>query len=173
MTILAAVSGEQRQDRVVDTAYGLATAYDDELVVLHVMEQDEFTDLQGSEEVQGPVVVGSTDEEGGVAYLPGGERTANYNLEDATSDAGDVARRIVEETLGSVDRNVVAKGRVGNPADETVNEARALDARFVVVGGRKRSPVGKAVFGSVSQSVILNAEHPIVTIPRGTEAAEP
>lgn len=60
----------------------------------------------------------------------------------------------------------------GGLADEdTVGErivalAKEVDADLVVVGGRKRSPTGKAVFGSTAQEVMLNAPCP-VTFVRG------
>lgn len=54
--------------------------------------------------------------------------------------------------------------RDGDPADEIQRVARDIDADQIVVGGRKRSPVGKAVFGSVSQEVILNAERPVLSV---------
>lgn len=47
------------------------------------------------------------------------------------------------------------------PEDGILEEADRIDADLIAVGGRKRSPVGKAVFGSVSQSVALNAERPV------------
>jgi nucleotide-binding universal stress UspA family protein len=62
------------------------------------------------------------------------------------------------------DSRVRVIGLVGDPASELLRYAREVDARYVVVGGRKRSPVGKAVFGSVTQEVILNADRPVVTV---------
>jgi len=50
----------------------------------------------------------------------------------------------------------------GDPADQLLETARELDANLIVVSGRKRSPTGKALFGSVTQSVILNAERPVM-----------
>jgi nucleotide-binding universal stress UspA family protein len=50
----------------------------------------------------------------------------------------------------------------GDPADQLLEAAREADANLIVLGGRKRSPTGKALFGSVTQSVILNAERPVM-----------
>jgi nucleotide-binding universal stress UspA family protein len=50
----------------------------------------------------------------------------------------------------------------GDPADQLLDAAEEADADLIVVSGRKRSPTGKALFGSVTQSVILNAERPVM-----------
>lgn len=50
----------------------------------------------------------------------------------------------------------------GDPADAIIDVAADADADLIVVGGRKRSPAGKALFGSVTQSVILNAGRPVM-----------
>ena len=50
----------------------------------------------------------------------------------------------------------------GDPADAIVAVADEDDADLIVIGGRKRSPAGKALFGSVTQSVILNAGRPVM-----------
>lgn len=167
MTILAAIGGKHEQDRVVEVGYDLATTYGDDLVVLHVMEDDQFKDLQGSE-ISGPVVVPGVDEATGIAYVNSGRSFSDYTLEDAVSDAKDVAQEVVSRTISEEHQtHVSTDARVGDPATEIVKVAETVDARFVVVGGRKRSPTGKAVFGSVSQSVILNSDRPVVTITRG------
>lgn len=50
----------------------------------------------------------------------------------------------------------------GDPAESIISLADDQDADLIVIGGRKRSPAGKALFGSVTQTVILNAGRPVM-----------
>ncbi|NHN47948.1 universal stress protein [Halostella sp. JP-L12] len=68
------------------------------------------------------------------------------------------ARDVLEERGVEV---AVGEGS-GDPAESVVEEASRVDADAICVGGRKRSPTGKALFGSVSQQVILNSPVPVV-----------
>jgi nucleotide-binding universal stress UspA family protein len=58
------------------------------------------------------------------------------------------------------------RGQVGEHGETIVELANEVGADRVVVGGRKRSPAGKAVFGSTAQEVMMNAPCP-VTFVRG------
>ena len=53
----------------------------------------------------------------------------------------------------------------GDPADELLAAAADIDADAICVSGRKRSPTGKAVFGSTTQALVLNADRPVLTVP--------
>ncbi len=50
----------------------------------------------------------------------------------------------------------------GDPADRIIGVAQDRDADMIAVAGRRRSPTGKALFGSVTQSVVLEADRPVV-----------
>ncbi|NHN43227.1 universal stress protein [Halorubellus sp. JP-L1] len=50
----------------------------------------------------------------------------------------------------------------GSPASEIVERAEDLDVDAICVAGRKRSPTGKALFGSVSQNVILDTNRTVL-----------
>lgn len=57
----------------------------------------------------------------------------------------------------------------GDPANAIVELADERDADLIVIAGRKRSPTGKLLFGSVTQEVILNTTRP-VTVCSGQQA---
>lgn len=135
MAILAAVDGRERDDDVVRVGADLAAAYDEELVVLSVMTEEEFEERW-------------RDREG-------------FNVETATEAAEARARTVLHGTLGE-DAEATVRGRVGEPFEEILAEGDRLDARYVVVGGRKRSPAGKVLFGSVTQEVLLGSDRPVV-----------
>lgn len=54
----------------------------------------------------------------------------------------------------------------GPPTEVILAVSDAMDADAIVVGCRRRTPVGKVVFGSVAQEVIRRAECPITVAPR-------
>jgi nucleotide-binding universal stress UspA family protein len=48
------------------------------------------------------------------------------------------------------------------PARSILETATDRDADLIVVAGRKRTPAGKALFGSVTQSIILDSDVPVL-----------
>jgi nucleotide-binding universal stress UspA family protein len=55
-------------------------------------------------------------------------------------------------------------GLVESPAAEILATAQRVGAAQIVVGVRRRSPVGKLFLGSVAQQVILEASCPVVAV---------
>ncbi|WP_375001114.1 universal stress protein [Aeromicrobium sp. CTD01-1L150] len=49
-------------------------------------------------------------------------------------------------------------------ADSILDHARRTKADLVVIGQRRRSPVGKLVLGSTSQKILLEADCPVVAV---------
>lgn len=84
-------------------------------------------------------------------------------------DPTDVARRHAQTRTiaGQLDEAGIdyeIRGAVGNRGTEIVAMAEAIGADRIVVGGRQRTPTGKAIFGSTSQEVLLTAPCPVTFV---------
>jgi len=83
------------------------------------------------------------------------------NPEGASVSQVDAVTR-AESLLKSEGVTVAFRERSGAPAESIVSTAEDLDVDAICVAGRKRSPAGKVLFGSVTQSVILQTERPVI-----------
>jgi nucleotide-binding universal stress UspA family protein len=144
-TILLAVgpNDADRTEPLAETVTDIAGPTGADVVLAHVFTEEEYdTVLERLDFPDGADVDPDT-----VADRHGTVRT----LRTALRDAG---------------IHTSVRGSVGAHGDEIVALADEIGADLAVVGGRKRSPTGKAVFGSVAQNVMLNAPCP-VTFVRG------
>lgn len=144
MTILAAVDETERSKQVVEIAYDLATTYDDELVALHVIPEEEYESHATA-----------------VKDIPG---FGDYSLSQQEDSARNFAHRFVMETLGDANLDQFRPiGRVGDIPEQVLSVTAQVDPRFLVIGGRRRSPAGKAIFGDRAQTILLKADCPVVS----------
>jgi len=79
---------------------------------------------------------------------------------DTAPDVGEVEARW-PDIAGRVE---VERGDLGDPSDTVVQVAQRRDARLVVLGLRARTPVGKLVFGSTAQRILLDATCPVLAV---------
>lgn len=113
---------------------------DYEIVVLHVFEDIEVGDAEGP-------------------------RVTNEDVYDTD--------RVPESVQTAVDRlesdgfTVDVDLQVGEPREVILSVADERDVDQIVVGGRRRSPVGKVLFGSVTQGVLLNSDVPVTAVMTG------
>jgi nucleotide-binding universal stress UspA family protein len=143
-TILIGARSGENAGRVAATAAELATATGATVVVGHVFDPDDYDDVRRR-----------------MGIAPDAEVTAD-----------DVARRVdavddVTDRLRADGVRVEVRGRVGEAGPELVDLAEDVEADLVIVGGRRRSPTGKALFGSTAQEVLMSAPCPVTFVRAG------
>ena len=144
MTVVAAVDSSARSSVVLSQASTLATDIDEPLHAVHVLRRSDFVDVL-EKEVEGQPL------------------TENYEIQRLGEEIVERAGR-KSAAIHDVDAIETAV-RVGDPAEELAAHVEEVDARYLVVGGRKRSPTGKALFGSVTQQVMFGAAIPVLNVP--------
>jgi nucleotide-binding universal stress UspA family protein len=123
----------------------------------------------------------------GCAATPEGEAALRHGLEEAQDGSEDLVvvftsrsefgtdssseeEQVAElrQRLGSagVAHEVVLVARRRDAADEILEAAQSHDASLVVIGLKRRSPLGKLLLGSATQRVLLEAECPVLAVKR-------
>jgi len=106
------------------------------------------------------VVVCSVFEEFKAADEAGVVRSSDlYEETDLPNSVVEVAQALEDAGI-----DVTVRREHGDPVDEIVRIAREIDADTIAIAGRNRSPTGKALFGSVAQSVILDSDRPVTVL---------
>ncbi len=147
-TILLAVgaSDEDRLDRLAETAADIAGPAGATVALAHVFTDDEYA--QARENLDFDVDSEVTPDVIARRHLT--VRELSDAMEEADVEYTEHGRLADEDDVG--EGIVALAGDVG--------------ADVVIIGGRQRSPAGKAVFGSTAQEVLLSAPCP-VTFVRG------
>lgn len=134
-TVLLAVdSNEQRARQAAEAVVNLPSAGENvRVVLLSVFEEFNMTD-------------DST------------VKSEDFYEEDEYPESVDIARSVLEEK----DIPVEIRREHGDPTEQILSVADSIGADSIAMSGRKRSPTGKAIFGSVTQSVLLDADRPVI-----------
>jgi len=67
-------------------------------------------------------------------------------------------------TDAGVDHEIRQLVRGMDPADDLIQVAHDVGADFIVIGLRRRSPVGKLILGSNAQRILLDAPCPVLAV---------
>ncbi|WP_152043082.1 universal stress protein [Salinigranum salinum] len=148
-TILLAVgpSDADRYERLGEEAVDIAGPAGAKVILAHVFTQEEFERTLDTLEID-----------------PQAEEATPGNAARRHTTTRELARMLDEAGL-----NYEFRGGVGEHGKEIVKIATDVDADLVLVGGRKRSPAGKAVFGSTAQEVMLESPCPVTFVRADTK----
>jgi nucleotide-binding universal stress UspA family protein len=101
-----------------------------------------------------------------VHSIRGGERDELEQVMSYRADFEELQRQL--EASG-VRFRLVEYARGNSPAEDLVAVAKDEEADLVVIGLRRRSPVGKLVLGSNAQDVLLQADCPVLAVKAPAE----
>lgn len=89
------------------------------------------------------------------------EAGSDRQVDELRAEMADLEQRFRSEGLECV---AMLLTRETDPADAILGLARDERVDLIVVGVRRRSPVGKAFLGSESQDILLGADCPVLAV---------
>ncbi len=96
-----------------------------------------------------------------VTSLTGGSVTHAVEVEHATEDL-EAAKQMFEEASIPCQSKLLVRGMT--PGEDLVDFAAEHEIDEIVIGIKRRSKVGKLLFGSNAQYIIIKAPCPVVTV---------
>jgi nucleotide-binding universal stress UspA family protein len=96
-----------------------------------------------------------------VSSLTGGSVTHAVEVEHATEDL-ESAKKIFDDDGIACETKLLVRGMT--PGEDLVDYAKEKAIDEIIIGIKRRSKVGKLLFGSNAQYVIIKAPCPVVTV---------
>lgn len=96
-----------------------------------------------------------------VHSMKGGERDEDEIVVAYNEALDDAEQRLEDE---GIDYEIHRYARGGSPADDLLRAAKEEHVDLLVIGIRRRSPVGKLLLGSNAQDIILHADCPVLAV---------
>ena len=87
-----------------------------------------------------------------------------YDRKDAARDEDELDNIRSQLTSAGIEHEVRQLVRGMDPADDLIQVAQDVSADFIVIGLRRRTPVGKLILGSNAQRILLDAPCPVLAV---------
>lgn len=81
----------------------------------------------------------------------------------------DLQALVTEGAAVGVEVEVLQQPRGADPADTVLDAVEQSGACLLVIGMRRRSPVGKLFLGSTAQTLLLHSPVPVLAVKAGTQ----
>jgi len=88
----------------------------------------------------------------------------SFDAEDALRSEEELSEIKTQLTAAGIEAQVRQLVRGHDVADDLIAAAEETDADFIVIGLRRRSPVGKLILGSNAQRILLDAPCPVLAV---------
>ncbi|WP_267640298.1 universal stress protein [Haloarchaeobius amylolyticus] len=133
---LAVIRNDSEQTQsLIREAGELAAGVDADLSLLHVLPEEEYEEIMSSRlETKGK----------------------SFPLDEAEMEAEHFATQVGHRALENVDIEYEVLGTVGREEHAILDVAEELECDHLFISGRRRSPSGKALFGDLTQRILLN-----------------
>jgi nucleotide-binding universal stress UspA family protein len=87
-----------------------------------------------------------------------------FDRDDAVQSESELEEVRAELDEAGLEHEVRQLVRGLDPAEDLINIAEEVKAELIVIGLRRRSPVGKLILGSNAQRVLLDAACPVLAV---------
>jgi nucleotide-binding universal stress UspA family protein len=87
-----------------------------------------------------------------------------FDRDDALESEAQLKEVRDELSAAGVEHEIRQLVRGMDPAEDLINVATDVAAEFIVIGLRRRTPVGKLILGSNAQRILLDAPCPVLAV---------
>lgn len=93
----------------------------------------------------------------------------DFDAEEALRFEQELKAVQMELDEAGIEHEVRALVRGNEPAEDLVAVANESDAQCIVIGLRRRTPIGKLILGSNAQRILLEAQCPVLAVKAGED----